>query len=318
MKTPAFILSIALATALSGGSVRAQDTNQNPDQNAGAQPNPSRTQAQAKSNQQAEQQRKDAEQQARKSLDEDAIAAIKETQAAIQAINGGKVDQALAALERATGKINILTARNPVTALIPVAVDVNVIDLAPLDRNAIKTIAKAAENAVDDRDFPAARVLLQELVSEIRVRSYNLPLATYPIAMRDAARLLDQKKTDEAKLLLQTAINTLAVIDRVTPLPLVTADVAIAEAQARRDSDKDAAKRFLDIAKQELARGKELGYAGKDPEYVVLNDAISEVEKQINGNQNSESAFSRLKERVASFFHRQSESRKGSEVASAH
>lgn len=320
MKTSvyALITFMALVIGFIGNAARAQDANQNQNQdpNAAAAQNPARAQAQAKSEQQAAQQRKDAEQEARKSLDQDAIAAIKETQTAIQSISDGKTDQALAALERATGKISLLTARNPATALIPVAVEVNLIDMAPLDRKAIKTIGKAAEDAVEARDFPAARVLLQELISEIRIRTYNLPLATYPIAMRDAAQLLDQKKTEEAKALLTAAINTLAVIDRVTPLPLVTADVAIAEAQAQKDKDKDGAKQLLAVAKQELARAKELGYAGKDPEYAALNDAISDVEKQINGNQNSDSAFSRLKERVASFFHRQSESKKGSEVAS--
>jgi len=40
--------------------------------------------------------------------------------------------------------------------------------------------------------------LLYSLESEIRARTYNLPLATYPLALQEAARLLDQGKNDDA------------------------------------------------------------------------------------------------------------------------
>src|SRR6202035_1385858 len=98
------------------------------------------------------------------------------SQNAIKAIAEGKNDQAIAAIERATGKINVLVARNPSTALIPVEVEVTVIDAAPIGVKAIREIAKMAEYAVEDRDYPKARVLLRNLTSEIRVRTYNLPL----------------------------------------------------------------------------------------------------------------------------------------------
>lgn len=44
-----------------------------------------------------------------------------------------RVEEALAAIEQATGKIDVLLSRNPATALIPVNVQVNVIDTAPQD-----------------------------------------------------------------------------------------------------------------------------------------------------------------------------------------
>ena len=114
-----------------------------------------------------------------RTLDQEAKAAIDETQKAIDAIAANKNEQALAAIEQATGKINILLARNPATALIPVSLEVEVIDAAPHDSKAIAEIAKNASKAVDDKNYPAARVLLYALTSEIRVRTYNLPLATY-------------------------------------------------------------------------------------------------------------------------------------------
>ena len=276
---------------------------------------PTRAQRQAQATPELERRRQQAEQQARQTLDKDAIAAIAETQNAIKAIAAGKRDEALAAIERATGKINILTARNPAAGLIPVDVEVEVIDTAPLDVGAIRALARAAEQAVKARDFPGARVVLHGLVSEIRVRTYNLPLATYPIAMRDAARLLDQNKSAEAQTLLQAALNTLAVIDQVTPLPLATAQTAIAQAQEKRDQDKEGAKRLLAVAKEELNRARELGYAGNDPEYAALDKAIGDIERQLDGKQDTGSAFARLKDKVTSFFRRLTEDRKTTQVA---
>ncbi|KYF71163.1 hypothetical protein BE17_22815 [Sorangium cellulosum] len=61
--------------------------------------------------------------------------------------------------------------------------DTGVIDAAPVDIHVIKEIAQTAEWAVEDKNYPAARVVLFGLTSEIRPRVYNLPLAT-PIRPR--------------------------------------------------------------------------------------------------------------------------------------
>ncbi len=255
-----------------------------------------------------EKQRKDAEQQAEKTLDKEAIAAIDETRNALKAVEQDKPDEAIAAIERATGKITVLLSRNPATALIPVSEEVEVIDGAPEDPQAIKDLQRVLERAVSDKDYPMARVVLLGLTSEIRARSYDLPLATYPAALKEAARLLDEKKTKEAGVVLEAALNTLVVIDRVYPLPLVLAQTAIDQAQSLRDKDRDAAQKLLVTARQELERAKALGYAGNDPEYDSLNKAISDLEAQLKGKGDTSGAFTRLKEKIASFFKRQSES----------
>lgn len=255
-----------------------------------------------------EKQRKEAEQQGEKTLDKEAVAAIAETRNALKAIAEDKRDDAVAALERATGKVSILLARTPAAALIPVQLEVDVIDAAPVDIHVIKEIAQTAERAVEDKNYPAARVVLFGLTSEIRTRVYNLPLATYPAALSEAARLLGQKKTKEAGVVLQTALNTLAVIDRVKPLPIVVAHATISEAQAVREKDRDGAQRLLATARHELERAKALGYAGNDPEYAALQKDISNLEAQLKSKEDTTSAFARLKERIAAFFKRQSES----------
>jgi hypothetical protein len=264
----------------------------------------SKAQAEVAARPEIEKKRQEAEQQAKSTLNQEAIEAIRETENAIKAIAEGKSDQAISAIERATGKINVLVARNPSTALIPVEAEVTVIDAAPTDVKAIREIAKMAQYAVEDRDYPRARVLLHGLASEIRVRTYNLPLGSYPASLSEAARLLDEKKPREASDTLLTALHTLAVIDRVTPLPLLIAQAAIENAQAESTRDKNAAQASLATAKAELERAKELGYAGNDPEYPALKQSVADLSKQLNGGEDTTSAFGKLKERIASFFKR--------------
>ncbi|WP_437306436.1 YfdX family protein [Sorangium sp. So ce388] len=255
-----------------------------------------------------EKHRNEAQQQAERTLDSDAIAAVEQTRGALDAIAEDKPDEAIAAIERATGKISVLLARNPATALVPVEEEVEVIDGAPEDLETIEELEEVLERMVKDKNYPTARVMLLGLTSEILVRTYNLPLATYPAALQDAARLLDQKKTEEARAVLETALDTLVVIDRVIPLPLVLAETAIDQAQALRDKDRDQAMRLVTTARHELDRAKALGYSGDDPEYEALNKAISDLETQLRGKEDTTTAFARLKDKVKSFLKRQSES----------
>lgn len=268
-----------------------------------------RANAQAQAQPAIEQQRQQAQQQAQRNLDKDAVAAIEETIKAVRALAANQTTEALASIERASGKLDILLARNPDTALIPVDVEVVVIDLAPRDFDDIMDLAGAASLAVDIMDFPDARTLLRNLMSEIRIRTYSLPLATYPTALKDAARLLDQKKTQEANALLLTALGTLVEADQVQPLPLLLAREAVIQAQKQRDKDKNAAQTLLEVARKELDRSRYLGYAGKDPEYESLQNEVKNLEKQLKGDQDTTSVFAKLREKLDAFLKRQSDAK---------
>jgi hypothetical protein len=250
---------------------------------------------------------KEAEQRAAQMLDKEAIVAIEQAVNAVHFIENNKPNDAVAAIERARGKIDVLLPRNSATALIPVDMEVDVIDSAPRDIDSILDLAGAASVAIDTKDFPSARVLLLALMSEIRVRTFNLPLATFPTVLKDAARLLDQQKNQEAKALLLTALTTLVAVDHVTPLPLLLAREALDQAQAQVEEDKTAALELLDKAKDELQRSRELGYAGRDPEYPALKEAISKLEKQLKADEVTAPLFAKLKERLSAFLNRQSE-----------
>jgi hypothetical protein len=279
------------------------------------------TQPQPQSKQNFQQQRQAAESQARpdiekerekakekadQSLDQDAVAAVTETQTALNDIAANKKGDAISAIEAATGKINILLARNQAAALIPVASEVNVIDAAPLDENAVRALNHDVAEAVRVKDYPTARLLLYSLTSEIRVRIYNLPLATYPTALKDAARLLDQGQNDQARNVLLTALNTLAVVEKVTPIPVVLARAAIDAAQQQSQKDKSAAQTLLATAKNQLQRCQDLGYATDMADYGALNTNIAQLDKQLKGNGDTGELFGKLKDELSSFFNRKS------------
>jgi hypothetical protein len=296
-----FLLAVALVLPL--GSSLVAETPAASDTNSAL----ATAQVQASAEPEIEKQREQAEQQAEESLDQDAVAAIKLSHMAVAAIAANKKDEAMTAIKQATGKVKILLDRNPQNALIPVEIEVKVIDTAPHEINAIDGMAKAALIAVDQRNFPAARIVLHSLMSEIRVRTYSLPLATYPAALNRAAHLLDQQKPEQAQTELSTALDTLDVAERVTPIPLILARAAIAAAEAERDRDKNAAQTLLETAKHELRRSQELGYAGDDPVYAGLNDDISNLEKQLKGKGDTNPVFAALREKLNSFLQRQSQ-----------
>ena len=253
-----------------------------------------------------EAQRQQNEAQAKGTLDQDAIAAVGLTGEAIKLITENKKDDALASIERATGKINILIARNPASALIPVSIEVVVIDTAPVDSKVIDQIVQRATDATKHRELPLARILLASLVSELRIRTTSLPLATYPGALQQAAQLLDQGKNQDAGKVLLTALNTLVIVDHVIPVPLILAQAAIDAADSQRQN-KDIALTLLKTARNEANRSRLLGYLSSDSEYKGLDDEISSLESAINGKGDTSSMFSHLRDRISAFLKRQKE-----------
>jgi hypothetical protein len=274
-----------------------------------------RASAQAQTNPQIRQQRQQAEHRASQTLDQEAVAAIRETVAAVSAITADRRQDAVDAMERATGKINLVLARNPQTALIPVDVEVIVFDTAPNDDDGITFLRDLVDFAVDDMDYPAARSALKQLMSEIRVRTYHLPLATYPGALQEAARLLDQNRVQEAASALLIALGTLVAIEEIFPIPLLLAQEAVNQAEAKAAQDKSAALALLQTARDELYRAGELGYAGHAEDYGALRDEISKLEKQLKADENTSSVFTKLKEKLASFIGRQSKAKQDSQRA---
>jgi len=220
-------------------------------------------------------------QQRKKILDE-AVSAIQETKKALKALEDKKSDQALKALERATGKLNILLARDPHLALAPLDVAVATHDVyATMDQ--IKDVRKQAENHLENGELQKARLLIRGLGSEIVISVTSLPLQTYPAAIAAVTPLIDKGKIEEAKESLQAALNTLVVSEHIMPLPLIRAEEKLSKAEelarkdSRTDEDTKTLTKLLEEAREQLTLSELLGYGTKD-DYKKFYAEIEQIE----------------------------------------
>lgn len=214
----------------------------------------------------------------------EAVDALDETERAVQALTDGDDAAALAALEAATGKLEVLLARSPELALAPVDATIEVVELMA-DTPTLRDITSAAEVLFIGGRYQVARTLLRDFASETVVGVASLPMATYPDAIKEAARLVDAGEVDEAAAVLRAALDTLVVIETVYPHPLIEAEVhldvarELAESADRTDEQSVQLTAALEAARLALERAEAFGY-GTNDDYRDLYDAIREIERE--------------------------------------
>lgn len=243
---------------------------------------------------QVQQARKDAQ----KSVVGDAVTVIDETQRSLGQIKSGHPAKALAALERATGKADILLARHPEEVCPPVSCTVTSVDVAPDSFNKIHEVINRSIKAMNARNYAASRSLVNSLRSEIHVEIACLPLATFPDALKDAARLVELGHLSQATLVLETALNTLVIKERVLPIPVIRAMAAITTSRNFIERTPSDASRLVDEGKFELRRALELGYLDKDENYSAIMDEIATLESEVQKQKPNVAYFDSLKERL--------------------
>lgn len=234
----------------------------------------------------------------------EATAALVETANALKALDEDKPEEALAALEKATGKLELILARDPSLALAPVDVEVVTYDLlASLDT--VKAIVKEAENYLKDGEVQKARPLVANLASEIRLRTTNIPLATYPEAIKAVAPLIDEGKLDEAKTALQAVLNTLVVTtDEIIPLPKLRAEQllknaeALAENEERTVKDNETLANLLAEARNQLKMAELLGY-GTKKSYRPMYEQLDQIEAKSTGGKGGKGWFDKIKDQLS-------------------
>ena len=241
----------------------------------------------------------------RKTLMSDATSAIQETQAALKHLDDGNAKEALAALERATGKLDVILARDPALRLAPAAVGVVTYDL----QGGVDTVRKArkqAEDLMDSGQLQAARHLLTDLASETVISVTNIPLATYPDAIKSAVKFIDENKKDEAKRVLQTALNTQVVTNTIIPLPVVKAQESLkaaetlAEKKNRTKDDNDRLKASMDEARGQLEFAQALGYGTKQ-DFDKMYAQLADIRSKTADNNSGTGWFSKIKASIEDF-----------------
>ena len=250
-------------------------------------------------NKEVEKARQDQTAEKRKALFEEATTAIRETKNALKALDEKKTKEALAALERASGKLTIILGREPELALAPSDVSVVTYDILA-DVDAVKALRDKIEDALDDGRLQQARRLIKNLASETVISVTNIPLATYPDAIKKAVKLIDEEKMDEAKEELQLALNTLVVTETIIPLPVATVESYLKEAETlaeKSDRNKEENERLADLlkdARKELKFAQALGYGSKK-DFRNMYKQLDQIEEKTKCGKSGKGFFDKIK-----------------------
>ncbi len=241
----------------------------------------------------------------RQKIVSEAVEAVADTEKALLALDANKKDEALKLLEKVTGKLEIILAREPDLALAPIDISEVSYDLYA-DLDTIKKAIKEADDALDDGEVQKARHLIAGLASEIIIRTTSLPMVSYPAAIQAIVPLIDQGKIDEAKFALVELLNTLVVTEEIIPLPLLRAELLLAEAEIlsekekRSEDENKTLKGILDAAHHQLRMAELLGY-GKKSDFKTMYDQIDEIKDKSSGGKSGKGWFDKIKQKLASF-----------------
>ncbi len=245
----------------------------------------------------------DAAAEKRKELISDAQSAIAETRKALQALEENKDRKAVDALAVATGKLELVLARNPHLALAPVDTEVVTLDLLA-NRDTVKAMIKEAKENLSDGEIQKARLLLANLASEIQLRTTNIPLATYPAAIKAITPLIDAGKVDEAKAQLQATLNTLVITTEAMPLPKLRTESLLKEAQTlaekkdRSKEENDKLAKYLNDSREQLQMAELLGY-GKKKDYQSMYEQLDGINKKSAESKSGMGWFDKIKKQLS-------------------
>ena len=235
----------------------------------------------------------------RKEIVSEAVSALNDTRDALKALDDKDSQKALSVLQGVTGKLEIILARDPSLTLVPAGVNaVTYSIVGPLDD--IKKMRDQAKNLLDDGKIQEARHLMQDLASETDINTTNIPLATYPAAIKKAAKLIDEGKTEEAKAVLQTALNTVVVTQTIVPLPIVAAQAMLKEAdklaenKQRKADENKRLSALLDGAQASIKFAQTLGY-GQKKDFDSFYEEIDKIRNKTADGKSGSGFFETIK-----------------------
>jgi hypothetical protein len=239
----------------------------------------------------------------RKEIAGEAVAALSLTRKALNALEEKNVDVAQTALEKATGKLELLLSRQPDLALAPTDVVVSTRDVLTTIESIEKT-KDQAEEALEDGNVQLARALLGRLASEIAIHVTNIPLLTYPDAIKKVSPLIDEGRIDEARATLAAALNTLVVTEHVIPLPFFRASAMLADAEDlstkenRNEEENRKLSSLVENARYQLEMAEALGY-GKKEDHEQFHEQLDQIERETQGGKSGKGFFDEIKSSIA-------------------
>ena len=242
----------------------------------------------------------------RQKILEEAGAALKQTKEALVALDRKDTDRALQALAEVTGKLELILARDPELALAPVEVHTVVHDLFA-STAVIEDLIDEALRALKNDEVQTARRLLAGLASEIVITTTNIPLATYPQAIKAVAPLIDSDEIGEAKAALQAVLGTLIETHDIISLPVLRARLLLTQAEPLAETDERSEQQAQRLAKllgevrNQLQMAELLGY-GRKGDFGPIYEQIKEIEQKSGRGKSGKGWFHKIKEQISELF----------------
>ena len=242
----------------------------------------------------------------RKQVLDEAVSALALTKSALAALDEKESARALATLAEVTGKLELIVAREPTLALAPVDVRTIVHDLFA-NTETVEAMTDEALDALKHGEVQRARRVLALLASEIVIAVTNIPLATYPAAVKSVVPLIDQGKIEEAKAALQLALGTLVETLSVIPLPILRAKLLVKRAETltedgqRSEASGERLQDLLNEARQQLEMAELLGY-GKKKDFEPLYSELKKVKQKTAGGGSGKGWLDEIKARLSKLF----------------
>jgi hypothetical protein len=233
----------------------------------------------------------------------EALTTIKETENLLKLVEDKSKKKAIKKGKELIGSLELILAKDPTLALIPVDIDYVKEELVT-DIAVVRSATEAAKKAMDEGYYRVASDLLKDLRSEMIINTYLIPTATYPSAISAATLMVEEDKFDEAENTLQKLLGTIVIQKTVLPLPVLNAEQMIIEAElidAKDHKNVDKVINLLKNADYQLQLAEELGYGKRDKDYKTLSTAISELKASVTNKEDSKSKFKNLKTDLKKF-----------------
>ncbi|MCF6206386.1 MAG: YfdX family protein [Sulfurovum sp.] len=234
-------------------------------------------------------------------LVQEAIESLKYAQSAVIDLEHKDAKKATENLEKAIGKLEVILAAKDAPKLLPINNVIRVQEFAGTAEDVEKAV-KTVKELLDEGKVQEARALMIPLVSEIDITTVSLPLASYPDALKLAAKYVHDGKLDKAKEVLYIALSTFTEVTEIVPIPLLESTDLIAAASRIAKENKELALKYLDAASDALDVAEKLGYVSESTvTYKVLHEKIKEVQKEIKGKNKAEKLFESLAKKLKEF-----------------
>jgi len=123
----------------------------------------------------------------------EAFDAADETRKALRELEDNDKTAAFKAMEKALGKLDLLLTRYPDASLAPLHATGEIVSLVA-EKDDFESNLKPANEQMDLESVQVARDILDNLVSEIRISTVNIPLAVYADALRVFYQICNPKR----------------------------------------------------------------------------------------------------------------------------